>query len=54
MHFRYARHSNNLAALTGFYTQILNFEVLGNFENHEAYDGVFLGKKDLDCHLHQK
>lgn len=51
MHFRYARHTDNLVKLTEFYTVILGFRVLGSFENHDDYDGVFLGKKGLAWHL---
>ena len=51
MIFRFARHTNNLAGLIDFYVDILNFEVLGKFENHGSYDGVFLGKKNQNWHL---
>jgi catechol 2,3-dioxygenase-like lactoylglutathione lyase family enzyme len=51
MKFRVARHTTNLQALIDFYTQNLDLEVLGSFENHSNYDGVFLGKKGLDWHL---
>lgn len=51
MKFRYARHTNNLQAIIDFYTVVLNFEVLGSFENHDGYDGVFLGKEGLNWHL---
>jgi hypothetical protein len=51
MKFRFARHTNNLDKLKLFYTNILGFEVLGSFENHNSYDGIFLGKQNLDWHL---
>ena len=51
MTFRIARHTDNLNSITDFYTQILGLTILGNFENHDNYDGVFLGKKGLDWHL---
>lgn len=51
MKFRFARHTNNLEKLKKFYTTILSLEVLGNFENHNNYDGIFLGKQNLDWHL---
>lgn len=51
MQFRYARHTNNLHLLEIFYTSILGFEVLGNFTNHDGYDGVFIGKSELNWHL---
>jgi hypothetical protein len=51
MRFRIARHTNNLEPLINFYTNYLGLELLGNFKNHSSYDGIFLGKKDLDWHL---
>ena len=51
MQFRYARHSQNINQIIDFYTSILHFEVLGEFKNHEGYDGVFLGLKDENWHL---
>lgn len=51
MKFRVARHTTNLQAIIDFYTQTLELEVLGSFEQHSDYDGVFLGKKGLDWHL---
>jgi len=51
MEFRVARHTNNLNLLITFYCDILNFEILGRFENHDNYDGVFLGRKELNWHL---
>lgn len=51
MHLRVARHTNNLEAIENFYINILGFERLGGFENHNNYDGVFIGKKGLDWHF---
>lgn len=51
MVIRVARHTNNLKSLVAFYCDILNFDVLGSFEDHDSYNGVFLGRKDLDWHL---
>ncbi|MFM9988027.1 VOC family protein [Flavobacterium sp.] len=34
-----------------FYISILGFELLSNFENHHSYDGIFIGKPNLDWHL---
>lgn len=51
MKFRFARHTNDLEKLKTFYTTILGLEVLGSFENHDNYDGIFLGKQNLDWHL---
>lgn len=51
MTFRHARHTNNLKRLENFYTSILGFEKLGGFEDHDGYDGVFIGLADRDWHL---
>ena len=51
MTFRFARHTNNLEQLKSFYTSILGLEVLGSFENHDSYDGIFLGKANENWHL---
>lgn len=51
MHLRVARHTNNLEAIENFYINILGFERLGGFQNHNNYDGVFLGKTGLSWHF---
>ena len=51
MEFRYARHTQKIESLIYFYTSVLNFEVLGKFEKHDGYDGVFLGIKGENWHL---
>lgn len=51
MHFRVARHTNDLEAVKNFYVNILKFKLLGSFENHDSYNGVFLGFPNADCHL---
>ena len=51
MTFRYARHTNNLEQLKSFYIDVLGLELLGGFENHDGYNGVFLGKQDENWHL---
>lgn len=51
MVFRYARHTQNLEKLIYFYTSVLEFEVIGKFEDHNGYDGVFLGKAGENWHL---
>ena len=51
MKFRYARHTNNIAALEEFYTKVLGLKELGRFENHSGYNGIFLGLPDKDWHL---
>lgn len=51
MTFRYARHSSNLDRVKSFYVDCLGFDVIGSFENHDNYDGLFLGKKGESWHL---
>jgi catechol 2,3-dioxygenase-like lactoylglutathione lyase family enzyme len=51
MQFRYARHTNNLEQLKTFYLEVLGFELLGKFKNHDDYDGVFIGIQDENWHL---
>ena len=51
MNFRFARHTNNLDHLKTFYINVLGFELLGDFENHNGYNGIFIGKSDENWHL---
>ena len=51
MKLRVARHTNDLDKIKTFYTTVLGFEVLGSFTNHDSYDGLFLGKPNLDWQL---
>lgn len=51
MILRVARHTNNLNKIENFYVDILGFERLGGFQNHNNYDGVFIGKPDSDWHF---
>ncbi|MDR7371588.1 VOC family protein [Flavobacterium aquidurense] len=51
MFLRVARHTNDLERIENFYVDILGFERLGGFQNHNNYDGVFIGKSGLDWHF---
>ncbi|MCH2021897.1 MAG: VOC family protein [Saprospiraceae bacterium] len=51
MKFRVARHCKAINPIIDFYTKNLGLEVLGSFKSHNNYDGIFLGKKNLDWHL---
>ncbi len=51
MEFRFARHTNDLEQLISFYIKILGMEILGGFQNHNGYDGVFIGKTNENWHL---
>ncbi len=51
MKLRFARHTNNLEKVKSFYINVLGLELLGSFENHNNYDGIFIGKPNLGWHL---
>lgn len=51
MQFRSARHTNRIKEIETFYTKILNLDILGDFKNHNGYDGLFTGKANTDWHL---
>ena len=51
MKLRVARHTDDLEKIKSFYIDILGFSLLGSFENHDNYDGIFIGKPDLDWHF---
>lgn len=51
MEFRLARHTNRIDEIVDFYTNALGFSILGNFEAHDGYDGVFIGFPDAQWHL---
>lgn len=51
MVLRVARHTNNLVKIENFYINILGFDRIGGFQNHNNYDGVFIGKTGLDWHF---
>ena len=51
MTFRFARHTNNIEKIKSFYIDILGLELIGNFENHNEYDGIFIGKPNENWHL---
>jgi catechol 2,3-dioxygenase-like lactoylglutathione lyase family enzyme len=51
MKFRFARHTNDLEKIKFFYIDILGFKLIGAFENHNGYDGVFIGKPNENWHL---
>lgn len=51
MKLRVARHTTNLQPIIGFYCGLLGLELLGRFEDHNGYDGVFIGMKNAGWHL---
>ncbi|MEZ5357613.1 MAG: VOC family protein [Candidatus Zixiibacteriota bacterium] len=50
-HIRIARPTDNLQPIIRFYKTGLGFEVLGQFTNHDGFDGVMLGHKGARYHL---
>ena len=51
MKFRVARHTDNLAPLINFYSKLVGLQILGSFQSHDNYDGVFLGHPQSNWHL---
>lgn len=51
MNFRIARHTFDFEPIIKFYIDILGLELLGKFENHNNYDGIFIGKSNANWHL---
>ncbi|GAB3925578.1 VOC family protein [Mucilaginibacter myungsuensis] len=51
MKLRVARHTTDLGKIKAFYIDILGFELLGSFEAHDGYDGIFIGLPGKDWHL---
>ena len=51
MKLRFARHTNQLNKIKEFYIEVLEFELLGEFKDHENYNGIFLSKGSSDWHL---
>lgn len=51
MKFRVARHTENLKPIIDFYCNNLGLKILGSFENHDNYDGIFIGMPNSDWHL---
>lgn len=51
MKLRAARHTSNLQAILNFYTKLLDLQLLGEFKDHDGYDGAFIGKSNDAWHL---
>ncbi|MES2487658.1 MAG: VOC family protein [Bacteroidota bacterium] len=51
MKVRIARHTNDMQPIQHFYCDVLGLQQLGNFEGHNGYDGIFLGRPGLGWHL---
>ena len=50
-HLRVARPTDALAPLLRFYGDGLGFDVLGEFQDHDGFDGVMLGHGGAPYHL---
>jgi catechol 2,3-dioxygenase-like lactoylglutathione lyase family enzyme len=50
-HLRIARPTDNLESVVAFYRDGLGFEVLGEFRDHDGFDGVMLGHRGVAYHL---
>jgi catechol 2,3-dioxygenase-like lactoylglutathione lyase family enzyme len=51
MKFRTTRHTKELNRIIDFYGRVLGLQVLGEFKDHQNYDGVFLGIPGENWHL---
>ncbi len=50
-HLRVARPTDNIQELLRFYRDGLGFEIIGSFEDHQAFDGIMLGHTGMSYHL---
>ncbi len=50
-HLRVARPTDQLDEVVRFYRDGLGFSVLGEFQDHEGFDGVMLGHAEAAYHL---
>jgi catechol 2,3-dioxygenase-like lactoylglutathione lyase family enzyme len=50
-HLRVARPTDDLEAVARFYRDGLGLDVLYQFQDHEGFDGVMLGRKGSGYHL---
>jgi len=49
--FRIARPTNQLDAIIRFYTEGVGLEIIGEFKDHQGYDGVMFGLPGKEHHL---
>jgi catechol 2,3-dioxygenase-like lactoylglutathione lyase family enzyme len=50
-HLRIARPTDHLAEVVHFYRDGFGLDVLGEFQNHDGFDGVMLGRAGFGWHL---
>jgi catechol 2,3-dioxygenase-like lactoylglutathione lyase family enzyme len=51
MQVRFARHTGRLDEVVHFYRDGLGLPEIGRFDDHQGYDGVFLGLPGSGAHL---
>ncbi len=47
---RVAKHTKSISNIKDFYCRQLGFKVIGSFQDHQGYDGIFLGNQS-EYHL---
>lgn len=50
-HLRVARPTDRIDEVLAFYSDALGFQVLGQFKDHDGFDGVMLGHEGAAFHL---
>src|SRR5262249_12046603 len=50
-HLRVARPTDDLVPLVKFYRDGMGLKVIGEFKDHDGFDGIMLGHKGSGCHL---
>lgn len=50
-HFRIARPTNNMKEAVKFFKDGLGFEIISSFENHEGFNGIMFGHKEMNYHI---
>lgn len=50
-HLRIARPTDRLSEVVHFYRDILGFQEIAHFDDHEGFDGVMLGHRGTGYHL---
>ncbi|WP_342646704.1 VOC family protein [Mucilaginibacter sp. CSA2-8R] len=51
MKLRIARHTQHLQNIINFYVDVMGLQILGKFNDHNGYNGIFLGLSEHDWHL---
>ncbi len=51
MQLRIARHTGDLEKISRFYIEVIGLQILGEFKDHNGYNGIFLGLENSAWHL---